>query len=180
LLYELQAKSGQLPLPAGKRGKFAPVSLGDVAQLAAVILTGKGEHGFDDVHRGELITLTGPAMMAGEELAEAASQALEKKMTFKAISEYIRLTPSPDLGMKRRRFYQRKQISTNRRNSIFWNTIHWFERERRIIFLLLHSGTSPGIARRRLTTSSKCIPRNSLQAKGYYPRVSSDIRQKVH
>jgi uncharacterized protein YbjT (DUF2867 family) len=88
-LYEPQAKSGEIPLPAGKKGKFAPVALGDVAQLAAIILTGEGEHGLDDLHRGQLIILTGPAMMAGEELAEAASQALGKKMTYKAISEYV-------------------------------------------------------------------------------------------
>ena len=87
LLYESQAKSGELPLPAGKKGKFAPVALGDVAQLAAIILTGEGRNGLDDTHRGQLITVTGPAMMAGEELAEAASQALSRKMIYKAISE---------------------------------------------------------------------------------------------
>jgi len=87
-LYEPQAKSGEIPLPAGKNGKFAPVALGDIAQLAATVLTGEGEHGLDDMHRGQLMILTGPAMMAGEELAEAASQALGKKMTYKAISEY--------------------------------------------------------------------------------------------
>jgi len=88
LLYEPQAKSGELPLPAGKKGKFAPVALGDIALLAATILTGHGEHGLDDRHRGQLIICTGPEMMAGEELAEAASQALGSKMTYKAISEY--------------------------------------------------------------------------------------------
>lgn len=64
------------------------MALGDISQLAARILTGEGEHGLDDDHRGQLIILTGPAMMAGEELAEAASQAFDQKMTFKAISEY--------------------------------------------------------------------------------------------
>ena len=88
LLYEPQAKSGELPLPAGKKGKFAPVALGDIALLAATILTGHGEHGLDDRHRGQLIICTGPEMMAGEELAEAASQALGSNMTYKAISEY--------------------------------------------------------------------------------------------
>jgi hypothetical protein len=63
LLYEPQAKSGELPLPAGKKGKFAP---GDVTQLAAIILTGDGEHGLDDLHQGRLIILTEPTMMAGE------------------------------------------------------------------------------------------------------------------
>jgi uncharacterized protein YbjT (DUF2867 family) len=86
-LYEPQAKSGELPLPAGKKGKFAPVALGDIALLAANILTGEGQHGLNDMHRGQLIILTGPAMMAGEELAEAASQALDRKMTYKSITE---------------------------------------------------------------------------------------------
>jgi hypothetical protein len=89
LLYESQAKAGEISLPIGKKGKFAPVALGDVVQLACHVLTGEGEHGLDDLHRGQLIILTGPAMMAGEELAEAASQALSKKMHFKAISEYV-------------------------------------------------------------------------------------------
>ena len=71
-------------MPAGKKGKFSPVALGDIAQLAAHILTGEGEHGLDDMHRGQLIIATGPAMMAGEELAEAASQALGKDMTYKS------------------------------------------------------------------------------------------------
>src|SRR6266496_6243248 len=87
LLYEPQTKEGKLPLPLGKKGKFAPVALGDVAQLAATILTGEGKHGLADIHRGQLIILTGPAMMAGEELAEAASQALDRKMSYHAITE---------------------------------------------------------------------------------------------
>ena len=76
-------------MPTGKKGKFAPVALGDIVQLAAHILTGRGEHGLDDRHRGQLIIVTGPAMMAGEELAEAASQALGKDLTYKSITEYI-------------------------------------------------------------------------------------------
>jgi hypothetical protein len=31
----------------------------DVAQVAAHVLTGKGKHGFDDRHRGQLMVLTG-------------------------------------------------------------------------------------------------------------------------
>jgi uncharacterized protein YbjT (DUF2867 family) len=87
-LYGPQAQSGELPLPIGSKGKFAPISLGDIAQLAAMILTGEGPMGFSDDHRGQLITLTGPRMMAGEELADAAAKSLDKKMTFKPISEY--------------------------------------------------------------------------------------------
>lgn len=87
LLYAPQAqKDGLLPLPIGKDHKFAPVALGDVALVAAHVLSGKGEHGFDDKHRGQLITLTGPLLTTGDELAEAASQALGVDMNFEAIS----------------------------------------------------------------------------------------------
>ena len=41
-------ESGTLPLPIGKNHKFAPVALGDVAYLAAMILTSDGPHGFSD------------------------------------------------------------------------------------------------------------------------------------
>lgn len=60
LLYNKQAQgSGKIPLPAGDTHKFAPVALGDVAQLAAHVLTGEGPHGFNDQHRGQLMVLTG-------------------------------------------------------------------------------------------------------------------------
>lgn len=60
LLYNKQAQgSGKIPLPAGDTHKFAPVALGDIAQLAAHILTGEGPHGFSDQHRGQLMVLTG-------------------------------------------------------------------------------------------------------------------------
>ncbi|KAK8013767.1 hypothetical protein PG991_009360 [Apiospora marii] len=56
LLYAPQAQSeGVLPLPIGENHKFAPVALGDVAQVAAHVLTGRGEHGFDDRHRGQMM-----------------------------------------------------------------------------------------------------------------------------
>jgi len=88
LLYAPQAqKEGILPLPIGEAHKFAPVALGDVALLAAHVLTGKGKHGFDDKHRGQLMVLTGPMLTTGDELATAASQALGVKMKFENISE---------------------------------------------------------------------------------------------
>ncbi|KAH7029876.1 uncharacterized protein B0I36DRAFT_245099 [Microdochium trichocladiopsis] len=88
LLYAPQAKSeGILPLPIGKNHKFAPVALGDVAQVAAHVLTGKGEHGFDDRHRGQMMIVTGPMLCAGNELAEAASQALGSPMEFENVSQ---------------------------------------------------------------------------------------------
>jgi len=86
-LYSPQAKEdGTLPLPIGKQHKFAPVALGDVALLAAHVLTGKGEHGFDDRHRGQMMICTGPKLCAGEELATAAGSSLGVEMKFESIS----------------------------------------------------------------------------------------------
>ncbi|KAM0197394.1 hypothetical protein ACHAPI_004854 [Fusarium lateritium] len=88
LLYARQAKEeGTLPLPIGEFHKFAPVVLGDVAPVAAHVLTGKGEHGFDDRHRGQMMIVTGPMLCAGKELAEAASKALGTKLQFENISQ---------------------------------------------------------------------------------------------
>lgn len=105
LLYAPQAKEeGVLPLPIGKDHKFAPVALGvspvhqqeklrrltmhqDVAELAAHVLSGKGKHGFDDKHRGQLMVFTGPMLVTGSELATAASQALGVELEFQEISE---------------------------------------------------------------------------------------------
>lgn len=87
LLYAPQAQSeGTLPLPIGETHKFAPVALGDVAQVAAHVLSGKGKHGFDDKHRGQMMVVTGPMLCAGEELAAAASKALGTEMQFENIS----------------------------------------------------------------------------------------------
>jgi len=87
LNYSPQVKEGILPLPIGPNHKFAPIALGDVALVVAHVLSGKGKHGFDDKHRGQLIVLTGPMLAAGEELAEAATQALGIDMQFEDISE---------------------------------------------------------------------------------------------
>ncbi|BGP02879.1 hypothetical protein NBRC10513v2_006604 [Rhodotorula toruloides] len=88
LLYSKQAQGeGKLPLPVDPHHKFAPVSLGDVALLLAKILTSEGEHGLSDDVRGQMIPLTGPQMVAGPELAEAASQALGTKMEFQSVKE---------------------------------------------------------------------------------------------
>ncbi|KZV81010.1 NAD(P)-binding protein [Exidia glandulosa HHB12029] len=88
LLYTKQAQGeGKLPIPIGKDHKFSPIPLGDVAQLCAHILTSYGQHGLGEDVRGQVIIATGSAMYAGEELAEAASQALGTKMEFASISE---------------------------------------------------------------------------------------------
>lgn len=88
LLYAPQAQTeGILPLPIGHDHKFAPVALGDVAQVAAHVLSGKGKHGFDDKHRGQMMVVTGPMLCAGDELATAASDALGTKLEFEAITQ---------------------------------------------------------------------------------------------
>ncbi|KAH6874548.1 hypothetical protein B0T10DRAFT_586092 [Thelonectria olida] len=87
LIYAPQAKEeGILPLPIGEKHKFAPVALGDVAQVAAHVLTGKGKHGFDDKHRGQMMIVTGPSLCTGSELATAASKALGTELKFENIS----------------------------------------------------------------------------------------------
>ncbi|KAG2421172.1 hypothetical protein HFD88_000788 [Aspergillus terreus] len=88
LLYSRQAQEeGTLPLPIGSNHKFAPIALGDVAQVVAHILTGEGKHGFSDQHRGQLMVLTGPMLTTGDELAAAASKALGEDLKFEDISE---------------------------------------------------------------------------------------------
>jgi len=88
LLYAPQAKEdGHLPLPIGENHKFAPVALGDVANVAAHVLTGKGKHGFDDKHRGQMMIVTGPMLCAGNELVAAASKALGAEIKFENITE---------------------------------------------------------------------------------------------
>ncbi|KAL2807776.1 NAD(P)-binding protein [Aspergillus granulosus] len=88
LLYSKQAQEeGVLPLPVGENHKFAPIALGDVAQVVAHILTGEGKHGFSDRHRGQLMVLTGPMLATGDELATAASSAVGQDLKFENISE---------------------------------------------------------------------------------------------
>ncbi|KAB8079710.1 hypothetical protein BDV29DRAFT_196826 [Aspergillus leporis] len=88
LLYSRQAQEeGILPLPVGTNHKFAPIALGDVAQVVAHVLSGKGKQGFSDRHRGQLMVLTGPLLTTGDELASAASQALGENLKFEDISE---------------------------------------------------------------------------------------------
>jgi len=88
LLYAPQAqKDGILPIPIGENHLMAPVALGDVALLAAHVLTGQGKSGFDDRHRGQLIVLTGPKLCDGHELASNAAQVLGVDLKFEDITE---------------------------------------------------------------------------------------------
>ncbi|KAF1940158.1 NAD(P)-binding protein [Clathrospora elynae] len=85
--YAEAQKDGILPIPIGESHLLAPVALGDISQLAAHILTGQGENGFDDRHRGQLMVCTGPLLCTGAQLAEAASKVLGTAMQFEDISE---------------------------------------------------------------------------------------------
>ncbi|KAI0142693.1 hypothetical protein GGR57DRAFT_485794 [Xylariaceae sp. FL1272] len=88
LLYAPQAQNDKtIPIPIGHDHKFAPVALGDIADLAAHVLTGKGPKGFDDNHRGQIFIVTGPKLCSGPELAELASEALGVEMKFEDISD---------------------------------------------------------------------------------------------
>ncbi|PIL26453.1 hypothetical protein GSI_12211 [Ganoderma sinense ZZ0214-1] len=86
LLYSKQAQGeGRLPIPVGDRHKFAPVALGDIAQLVAFVVTSEGPHGLADIVRSQVLVATGPQLTSGSELAQAASQALGTKMEFESI-----------------------------------------------------------------------------------------------
>lgn len=77
LAYAPQAKEeGYIPIPIGHDHKLPPVALGDVALLAAHVLTGKGKHGLNDKHRGQLMTLTG---MSAPLLSLSSEKALTRQ-----------------------------------------------------------------------------------------------------
>ncbi|KAL9100080.1 MAG: hypothetical protein Q9163_004504 [Psora crenata] len=89
LLYTPQIQKHQaLSLPIGDVHKFSPVALGDVALVAAHVLSGEGPNGFDDKHRGQLITLTGPTLVNGKDLVNAANTSLGLHLKFENISRY--------------------------------------------------------------------------------------------
>lgn len=60
LLYAKEAQSeGKLKLPIGEDQKFAPVALGDIAQITAYVVTSEGPQGLADNVRGQVIVATG-------------------------------------------------------------------------------------------------------------------------
>ncbi|KAA8903282.1 hypothetical protein FN846DRAFT_62753 [Sphaerosporella brunnea] len=88
LLYNKYAQDkAKLPLPMGAAHKISPVALRDIALLVAHVVTSTGEHGLGDKVRGQLITMTGPTMATGIELAEAAAQGLGTKLDYEEITE---------------------------------------------------------------------------------------------
>ena len=74
LLYTKQAQGeGKLPIPIDEEHKFAPVALGDVAQVAAHVLTSVGPHGLGDDVRGELLVVTGASTSLLRDLVQKLS-----------------------------------------------------------------------------------------------------------
>lgn len=65
LLYSPQAQEEQvLPFPVRENHKFAPIAVGDIAQVAVHVLSEQGrKKGFSDKHCGQLIVLTGFHML---------------------------------------------------------------------------------------------------------------------
>ncbi|OJJ96344.1 hypothetical protein ASPACDRAFT_54688 [Aspergillus aculeatus ATCC 16872] len=91
LVYSRQTQEeGTLPLPVGVDHKFAPIALGDVAQVVTHVSSGEEKHGFSHRHRGQLMVLTGPLLSTGDELATAASNALGVDLKFEDIPEYAK------------------------------------------------------------------------------------------
>ncbi|KAF1811976.1 NAD(P)-binding protein [Eremomyces bilateralis CBS 781.70] len=84
-----QDNTATMFLPIDDHDRFAPMALTDLALLAAHILTGHGQHGFDDRHHGQLIICTGPVLVTGRELATAASAAFGIQIDFKSASHRV-------------------------------------------------------------------------------------------
>jgi len=84
ILYQEQAQNeGTLPIPIGK-GKMAPVNLDDVSRVAALVLA---EGSISDTVTGQLIELSGPELLTGEQLAQHASKAVDSPIKFANISQ---------------------------------------------------------------------------------------------
>jgi hypothetical protein len=67
---------------------LAPIALGDVALVAAHILTSCGPSGFFSYkHAGQLYSITGPKLYTGGELARIISKTFGIPMFFQSISE---------------------------------------------------------------------------------------------
>jgi len=89
LLYNKDAqKNSKIRLPIGNHHSFAPVALGDIALIAASVLTSEGPKGLSDKVRGQLIIMTGPQLVNGPELATVASKA-GLNLEFEDISENV-------------------------------------------------------------------------------------------
>ncbi|EMD37646.1 hypothetical protein CERSUDRAFT_136344 [Gelatoporia subvermispora B] len=87
LLYDKDVKKTQkLRLPIGETHEFAPIALGDIAQLLAHVVTSEGPQGLSDTVRGQLIVATGPKLLAGPLIAKEA-QSAGLQLEFEDISE---------------------------------------------------------------------------------------------
>ena len=79
MLYKQQISEGKLPLPIGDSGKFAPVDVDDVGEVAASILTNCEQH------KGKVYTITGSELLSGTQMAEKLSKHLGTKLNWENI-----------------------------------------------------------------------------------------------
>jgi uncharacterized protein YbjT (DUF2867 family) len=82
LLYKEQIKKGILPIPIGD-GKFAPSDLVDVAEATTLLLSDPDKM---KEYSGQLLTLTGPTAMSGQQMAQHMSKIVGKEIKFEDIS----------------------------------------------------------------------------------------------
>jgi len=82
LLYQEQIKKGTLPIPIGD-GKFAPADLLDVAEATALLLSNPDKM---KEYSGQLLTMTGPTAMTGQQMAQHISKVVGKEIKFEDIS----------------------------------------------------------------------------------------------
>ncbi|GJE91575.1 NAD(P)-binding protein [Phanerochaete sordida] len=88
LLYSREMNAeGRIPIPIDDIHRFAPVAVADVVAVCAYCLTSVGPQGLAEGVRDEVLTVTGPELVSGRKLAEAASQNLGMKLVFESISE---------------------------------------------------------------------------------------------
>jgi len=79
LLYKEQIKEGKLPLPIGP-GKFAPIDVDDVGQVAKDIFLNC------EKHKNKYYNITGPESLTGEQMANVFSKVLGRPIKWENIS----------------------------------------------------------------------------------------------
>jgi len=83
--YSEQLQQGKLPLPT-KNGRFAPVSYDDICQAALNAMLKHMEESDDRRGQVETLEFTGNHLMAGQEIARKASEALDTRVELEDIS----------------------------------------------------------------------------------------------
>lgn len=79
--------AGRIPLPIDDASRFAPVALADVVAVCAHCVTSGGPEGLAEGVRDEVLVVTGPELVSGRKLAEAASKNLGMELAFESVSD---------------------------------------------------------------------------------------------